>query len=212
MIKINLVSEGKAVRGAGLGAAPAMGGVTEVASGDLNNKILAGLTIVGLLLGGGYWFVKNSALKSIQEVAEQKRAEAAALEKIIQEVEQFKKRKDDLESRIALINDLKRNQKVPVQVMDRISQDLPDLVWLDSLQLQGTSVQLNGRALNPNAVALFVENIKDDALFGEPRVGALKQQTVGGADVYSYDMTFGFRVPKPAEEEAVAEPAAAPAQ
>lgn len=208
MIKINLVSEGKSVRGAG--AAPAMGGVTDVPSGDLNNKLLAGLAIIGLLLAGGYWFVKNNALSSTEEVAVQKRAEAASLEKIIKEVEQFKKRKDDLESRIALINDLKRNQKVPVRIMDRVSQDLPDLVWLDRMQMQGNSIEVSGRALNENAIALFIENLKNDGLFGEP---ILKRIQRTAPNVYTYEMNFTFSVPRPEGEEGEAgEPAAAQAR
>lgn len=210
MIKINLISEGKTARGAG--AAPAMGGVTDTASGGMNNNLLVGLAVLGLLLGGGYWFLKNNALASVEGIAQQKRDEAASLEKIIEEVEQFKKRKEDLESRIALINDLKRNQKVPVRVLDRISQGLPDLVWLDSLQLQGTSIELSGRALNPNAVALFVENIKADSLFNEPILKNVRQQGGRDGDVYSYDMTFTFKLPKPEEEPAAEAPAAAPAQ
>lgn len=207
MIKINLVSEGKTVRGGG--AAPAMGGVTEVPSGNLNNKILALLAIVGLLLAGGYWFIKNSSLSSIEEIAVQKRAEAASLEKIIKEVEQFKKRKDDLESRIVLINDLKSNQKVPVQVMDRVSQDLPDLLWLDRMQMQGRSIQVSGRALNENAIALFIENIKKDGMFGEP---ILKRINRTAPNVYTYEMSFTFSVPKPAGEQGAGEPGAAPAR
>ena len=208
MIKINLVSEGKTVRGAG--AAPAMGGVTEVPSGNLNNKILAGLAILGLLLAGGYWFVRNSALNSTEEVAVQKRAEAASLEKIIKEVEQFKKRKDDLESRIALINDLKRNQKVPVRVMDRVSQDLPDLVWLDRMEMQGGSVSVSGRALNENAIALFIENLKKDGLFSEP---ILKRINRSAPNVYTYEMNFTFSMPRPeGEQEEAGTPAAAPAR
>ncbi len=185
------------------------GGVTDVPSGDLNNKILAILTIVGLLLAGGYWFVKNSALASIEETAVQKRAEAATLEKIIKEVEQFKKRKEDLENRIALINDLKRNQKVPVRVMDRVSQDLPDLVWLDRMQVQGRSIDVSGRALNENAIALFIENLKNDGLFSEP---ILKRINRTAPNVYTYEMSFTFSVPRAAGGSEEGQPAAAPAR
>jgi type IV pilus assembly protein PilN len=205
VIKINLISEGKAARGPG--AAPAAG-VTEVPSGDLNNKLLVGLAIVGLLIAGGYWFIKSNQLSSVEGIAIEKRAEAQALEKIIKEVEQFKQRKEDLESRIALINDLKKNQKVPVLIMDRISQDLPDLVWLDQMDMQGNRVTLAGRALNPNAVALFVENIKNDTLFGEPNLRGL---TRAGPNVYRYDMSFNFVIPEDAEDGQM-EPAAAAAR
>lgn len=207
MIRINLVREGRApVRGAGAGAAVAAagGGGGGVAA---NNLIVLALFVVAVLLAGGYWFVKQNELKAKQEEVEIKRAEAQKLEKIIKEVEEFERRKENLEKRIETINNLKKNQKGPVQVMDRISQDLPDLVWLDSLKLQKNEIQIQGRGLNPNAIAIFIENIKTDPLFDEPEVNELTQNTSSrGTDVYSFNMKFAFKFeePKPAEEGAAA--------
>jgi hypothetical protein len=80
--------------------------------------------------------------------------------------------------------------------MDRISQDLPDLVWLDKMVMSGGQIALTGRGLNPNAIANFVDNIKNDPLFEEPDVSAVNQ--IGGVPpVYGFDMTFHFSyVPK----------------
>ena len=195
MIKINLISEGRGgVRGASgvPGAAPAA-----ESAGSLNNQLLAVLAIVGLPAGGGYWFLKNQKLTGLQAEVEVKRAEAAGLQKIIDEVEQFKARKAQLEQRIEIIGNLKKNQKVPVQIMDRISQDLPDLLWLDKLTLSGNNLSVEGRALNPNAVAIFTDNLKQDPLFDEPNVSQL---TLQGQTVYMFSMTFTF-IPPPVLDE-----------
>jgi len=205
LIKINLISEGRAaVRGA---AAP--GAAAAETSSDLNNQLMIGLMVIGLLAAGGYWFMKKSARDAMFEQVDAKQVEAQSLEKIIQEVEQFKTRKAQLEERIALINDLKKNQKVPVRVMDRISQDLPDLLWLDRMVLAGTQITLEGRALNPNAVAIFTDNLKQDPLFTEPNLSKVELQ---GTNVYTFAMTFSFRevTDQPAPEEgAPADPAVA---
>lgn len=205
MIKINLVREGRApVRGGGAGAAAAAtGGGGGGGAANANNLIVVALLIVGALLAGGYWFIKQNELKAKQAEVEMKRAEAQKLEKIIKEVEEFERRKENLEKRIETINNLKRNQKGPVQIMDRISQDLPDLVWLDRLVLKGKEIVVQGRGLNPNAIAIFIENIKTDPLFEEPQVDELSQNTAArGADVYSFSMKFAFVLeePKPAAE------------
>ncbi|HEX8617896.1 MAG TPA: PilN domain-containing protein, partial [Thermoanaerobaculia bacterium] len=89
------------------------------------------------------------------------------------------------------INQLKQNQKGPVRIMDQISRDLPDLVWLDSLDLTAGRVTLSGRGLNPNAIALFVENVKNDPYFEEPQVGTLTQVSATPL-VYQFDMNFAF--------------------
>lgn len=191
MIKINLVREGRAVRGAG--AAPAAAAVAGVggAGANINNVLILACLAVGILAALAYWFFYNRELKQQQEIAEQRRVEAQKLESIIKEVDDFQKRKDSLQQRIDLINQLKQNQKGPVRIMDQISRDLPDLVWLDSMEINAGRIALNGRGLNPNAIALFIENIKNDPYFEEPNVGALSQISTAPV-VYSFDMNFAF--------------------
>jgi Tfp pilus assembly protein PilN len=193
LIKINLVREGRAVRGAG--AAPVMAPVTPMAGAgatSVNNIIVGVLLVLGVLAALGYWFWFNRELKQRQEVVRQKTEEARKLEAIIKEVEDYQRRKDSLQKRIDLINNLKKNQKGPVRIMDQISRELPDLVWLDRMVINRGRVSINGRGLNPNAIALFIENIKKNPYFEEPAVGAVVQVSSSPL-VYTYDMNFAFR-------------------
>ncbi|PYQ33569.1 MAG: hypothetical protein DMF57_09045 [Acidobacteria bacterium] len=192
MIKINLVREGRAVRGAG--AAPGMVAAAQVAAGgetNLNNLLIIGGLVLGVLIAGGWWLTEKHKLSERQDLVATKQVEAQRLEAIIKEVEEYQRRKDSLQRRIDLINQLKQNQKGPVKIMDRISQDLPDLVWLDKLTMSGGAITINGRGLNPNAIANFVENIKNDPLFEEPDLSSLAQTSVVPL-VYSFDMNFRF--------------------
>ena len=75
--------------------------------------------------------------------------------------------------------------------MDRISQDLPDLVWLDKMTVNGGVVTIDGRGLNPNAIANFVESIKNDPMFEEPDLGNVTQVSAAPL-VYGYTMNFHF--------------------
>jgi len=168
------------------------------APANLNSMLLVVCLIGGAVIGGGYWFWKKSVLSNREEQVAVRRAEAQKLEAIIKEVEDFQRRKESLEKRIQLINDLKKNQKGPVRIMDRISQDLPDLVWLDRMTLTGTNIAVEGRGLNPNAVATFVENIKADPMFDEPEVSQITQErAANNISVYRYSMTFNFTYTPP---------------
>jgi len=190
LIKINLVREGRAVRGAGAPAAAAIPGAAG-GTGNLNNVLAIGLSLLGLLLAGGYYFYYTRQEADAQERLEARKQEAQKLEKVIKDVEDFQQQKDNLQKRIDLINQLKQNQKGPVRIMDQISRDLPDLVWLDHMTISGGSIKLTGRALNPNAISLFVTNIKNDPYFEEPNVGAMTQTSVQPV-VYTFDMDFAF--------------------
>jgi len=158
---------------------------------NLNNILILGLLVLGVLIAGAYWFIYNGRLKNRQEQVASREAEAQKLEAIIAEVEAFQKRKDSLQGRIDLINQLKQNQKGPVRIMDRVSQDLPDLVWLDRMNVEAGRINLTGRGLNPNAIANFVENVKNDPYFEEPELGQVSQVSVT-PPVYGFDMSFGF--------------------
>jgi type IV pilus assembly protein PilN len=168
-----------------------MGGVSAGAPANLNNIIIVGIAAAGILLALGYWFLQKRTLANKKEMVEIRKAEAQKLEAIIAEVEAFQKRKDNLQSRIDLINQLKQNQKGPVRIMDRISQDLPDLVWLDNLSVEGGKITVKGRGLNPNAIANFVENVKNDPYFEEPELQNVTEASITPL-VYSFDMNFGF--------------------
>ena len=190
MIKINLVREGRAVRGTG--APAAVPGVAAAAGpGNLNNILIIGLALVGLVVSLGYWLYAKRNLANTVATMEQRKIEAQKLESAINAVTDFQKKKDSLQKRIDLINQLKQNQKGPVRIMDQVSRDLPDLVWLDDMKIAGGHINLNGRGLNPNAIALFVANVKQDPFFEEPQVGTVTQQSVN-PPVYSFDMDFGF--------------------
>ncbi|HEX7707774.1 MAG TPA: PilN domain-containing protein [Thermoanaerobaculia bacterium] len=207
MIKINLVREGRAVRGAGAPAAAAVS-ASGPSAANLNNIIIVAVLVAGLLAALGYWFWQKRQLGQREEIVAQRTIEAQKLEPIIREVEQYQKQKDSLQQRIDLINALKQNQKGPVRILDQISRDLPDLVWLDTMEIRGGSVTLTGRGLNPNAIALFIENIKNNTYFEEPQVGSVTQ-TSASPVVYTFDMNFAFTyVPK---AETTGTEAAAPA-
>lgn len=209
MIKINLVREGRAVRGAG--AAPAAASVAAAGQGasNVNNILIVAMLVLGALAALGYWFFMKRQLDERKDIVQQRTVEAKKLEAIIKEVEEYQKRKDSLQQRIDLINQLKQNQKGPVRIMDQISRDLPDLVWLDRMEITGGRIVLSGRGLNPNAIALFVENVKNDPYFEEPQLGTMAQVSSAPV-VYSFDMNFGFTyTPKGAEGAAAATDTAA---
>jgi type IV pilus assembly protein PilN len=190
MIKINLLSEGK--RPAAVRKARGVGEVRDLALWML----LLG-ALLGVLAAGGYWWYLNGKLKEKQEEVAQVQKEVDALQAVIKEVEDFKKKKKNLADKIAIINELKSNQRGPVRVMDYISRALPELLWLDRMKMNASSIEIEGRAFNPNAVANFMDNLDKVPEFKEP---VLKDTNAEG-NVYKFAIAFDYSfVPKkPAE-------------
>lgn len=198
MIKINLLSEGK--RPAAVRKARGAGEVRDLALWML----LLG-ALLGVLAAAGYWWYLNGKLKEKQEEVAQAQKEVDALQAVIKEVEDFKTKKKNLADKIAIINDLKSNQRGPVRVMDYISRALPELLWLDRMKMNASSIEIDGRAFNPNAVANFMDNLDKVPEFKEP---VLKDTNAEG-NVYRFSIVFDYSfVPKKPAEAAPGTPGA----
>jgi Tfp pilus assembly protein PilN len=206
MIKINLLSEGKrpaAVRKVKVPAALRLEG-QDVGQWMLALGLLAGVLALAL----SWWIWDKRVETKTQEVAAAQR-EVDALASVIKEVEDYKAKKAELERKIGIINDLKANQRGPVRVMDYISRALPELLWLDRMVMKADTIEIEGRAFNPNAVANFLENLDKVAEFDEPTLKSTEQQTGG---IYKFVVEFHFSFAnkaKPAEGAPGAAPAAA---
>jgi type IV pilus assembly protein PilN len=181
MIKINLLSEGK--RPAAVRKARGAGEARDLALWML----LLG-ALLGILATGGYWWYLNGKLQEKQEEVAQAQKDVDALQAVIKEVEDFKKKKKNLADKIAIINELKSNQRGPVRVMDYISRALPELLWLDRLKMNASSIEIDGRAFNPNAVANFMDNLDKVPEFKEP---VLKDTNAEG-NVYRFSIAFDY--------------------
>lgn len=200
MIRINLISEGRkpvAPRAPKISA-----GAKEPAS-----VALVILAVIGLLVAGTHFFLLGRALSAKEaEVAEAQR-EVDELAPIIKEVEEFKARKAELEHKVQVIEDLKARQRGPVRIMDFVSRALPELLWLDQMEVRESVIRLHGKAFNTNAVANFIENLGHVEMFEEPVLRDTVERWVGDEQVYEFriDVNYTFASPpaQTAADEAV---------
>ena len=184
MIRINLLSEARAV--AARRKAPAI-----PTGAKLNNLLFLGGIALGVIYIAVMGLVLTSKRRHLNQEIGKARLEAERLKSIIEEVKGYEAKKESLEAKIKLINDLKTNQKGPVRLMDEISKALPDLVWLSSLDVSGNQITMRGRTLSPNAVSTYLENLKKSPFFAEPVFRNLQQE---GAQqgLYTWEMSLTF--------------------
>jgi type IV pilus assembly protein PilN len=209
LIRINLLTEAR-------GAAARKKSAFLPSGARLNNLILLGGVVLGILYIGIMALVLTSRSKNLDEEIARAQEEVARLKSIIDEVKGYEDKKASLEAKIQLINNLKTNQKGPVRLMDEISKALPDLVWLSDLTVSGDQISLKGRTLSPNAVATYLENLKKSPFFAEPVFRNLGREQ-GSQGIYGWEMSLTFTNAQalsaggtPASPGAAGEPPAAP--
>jgi type IV pilus assembly protein PilN len=195
MIKINLLVEARAER---VARAP----LISLGAAKLNNYVLLGLIVLALAFVGLRYWRLTSTLASIKAEIATNQREYERLKPIIAEVENFKKKNAELKHKIEVIEQLKQNQYGPVRVMDEVSKALPDLLWLTTMGLTGNTLNLQGQALNENAVANFISNLTASPFFAEPSLKIMSQDERG---VFTFDLSCTFtQTPREAAPAAAA--------
>jgi type IV pilus assembly protein PilN len=191
LIRINLLTEARAAAAKKKGPALPTGA-------KLNNMLLIGGMVLGLIYIGVMALILTNHRRSLDEEIGKAKEEVARLKSIIDEVKGYEDKKRSLEAKISLINNLKTNQKGPVRLMDEVSKALPDLVWLTEMQIEGDQLTLKGKTLSPNAVATYLENLKKSPYFAEPVFKNLGRET-GPQGIYAWEMTVTFTHGRPVE-------------
>lgn len=158
MIRINLLAERRSVKAVSKGFQAGQK-ITVIGS------LLLVLTLVGV--GWRYWAIGQQEAQVAREVAAAQREELRLAE-ILKQVQEFEARKQQLQQRVALIDQLRKGQNAPVHMIDQISRALPDMTWLTSLRQDGYTLTLQGRCLTLTSLSDFVGNLEASRYFARP--------------------------------------------
>ena len=184
MIKINLLAERKAAKAK---APTAM----KFEMGGSQNLLLAGIILIGFLVAFGWSWARMSELSHVQEEKVKAEAELKRLEEVRKKAEAFKTQKELLERKINLITELKKKQAVPVHILDQVSRNLPDFMWLDAMSASANAISITGRASTYNAVSNLYDNLRQSGQFTDVVLG----KTTEIAEGVSFSLTCKYTQP-----------------
>jgi len=202
MIKINLIAE--AQKGKSREKAPRAEGGAASALGQ--NVLMVGVVVLALLVTGWRWYtLAGEHRRLVGEIARAEQ-EKERLQAIIKKGEDYKAKKDLLQRKIALVSQLKRNQSGPVHLLDEVSKQLPDFLWLDNMNEAGWSVQISGKATTYNAVSNFYNNLNGSRYFTNVVLGPITAIPQGVT--FSLNCQFIPQPTAPTAEGAAEAPAA----
>jgi type IV pilus assembly protein PilN len=201
MIRINLIAAAEKGKSREK-AAPRLEG-----SGALGqNVLMIGVVVLAMAVVGWRWTSLATEHRRLAAEIVRAEQEKERLQAIIKKGEEYKAKKDLLQRKIGLVSQLKRNQSGPVHLLDEISKQLPDFLWLDSMNEASWAVTIQGKATTYNAVSNFYNNLTGSRYFANVVMGPITAIPAG----VSFSLTCQF-VPQTAAapEEA---PAAVPAE
>ncbi len=111
-----------------------------------------------------FLYQKNTLSKE-QSLLQAAQIEKKSLQDVEVKLEQLEQQKSLLERKINLINQLKSRQEVAIRIMDELSKNIPDWVWLTETSFKNEMIQIKGRALSNNLIADYIYNLDQSPYF-----------------------------------------------
>ena len=135
------------------------------------HRVTIGCSLILLLTGGfigwRYWTLSTDSTRLDGEIASAQQ-ETARLHTIIQQVQRFEQRRAQLQQRVALIEQLRKDQTGPVHMLDEISRALPPMLWLNEVKQDPKvpdQVTIDGRSTTLTGLSDFVANLEASGYF-----------------------------------------------
>ena len=195
MIKINLLAEKKQAR------SKTASGAKPEAAGVGRNLVLVGVLILGAAVVGIWWWMLASQIAEWQQKHESADRELVRLESIRKKGEEYRTQKELLARKIELITELKKKQEVPVHILDQVSKNLPDFLWLESMSASANQISISGRATTYNAVSNFYSNLTQSGYFKDVSLGRTFEVPEGVSFSLSCEYAQPGQVPAQAQPQ-----------
>ncbi len=181
MIKINLLPTKK----------KASKKITELQQQLILGALILGLLGFGMVTYGSTLKVKRNNLAKTKALAEARIREQDNMLKEVKSVEDERKKVND---KIAIIEQLKKNQTRLVHLLDELSKLLPPGVNFASLGEDNKGmITIDGMAFTNNDIVRFVDNLKASPYFSDVFLMESVESTQDGYEVYRYKLQMIFK-------------------
>jgi type IV pilus assembly protein PilN len=157
-------------------------------------------------VGWWYWSLTQTAAQVETDITTAQQ-ELARLQSVLVEVKQFETIRTQLQQRVALVEQLRAGQTVPVQLLDHISRSVPELLWLTDMEQKGTALTIQGRANVLPATADFVTNLRASTLLKDIELKT-EVETLQPAQGQAAIELYKFTVTAELDKTAAAKPGA----
>ena len=103
-------------------------------------------------------------------------ADLKKYEKDNNEIAEIKKKLNNLQKKMAVMDTLEANRFAPIRLMDTMTQAVvPKRMWFTSLQSKGDNVNISGVAMDNTTVADFMVRLENSGLFNEVDLKTLRR-------------------------------------
>jgi len=161
--------------------------------------IMVAALLFVLAVAGVTYYVTLGKISTTKQEIERSEAELANLKKKVGEIDKLKKLQADVQKKLDILNQLRKEKTGPTNRLARMSDIVPDRLWLTKYQENGLRVAVSGLAYNEELIAEFMRKIESSQEFGNVDLQVSEQQEISGVKLKKFDLSFEIKVNTPEE-------------
>jgi type IV pilus assembly protein PilN len=160
-----------------------------------NRVFIWSLIAAGLILvvGFGLFAYRTYEIRILKgDIAEQ-RAELAKYEGQAALVRDLMAKRQAIQQRIDVIENLDRDRFLRVYVLDELARSVPQYVWLESADEKTGTITVKGDAFSNLAISRFMTDLSSKAHVDSVFLKVIKKDEIQGQPVLSFEL--GYKIP-----------------
>ena len=127
--------------------------------------------------------------------------EIGVLEERIDEIKLLQQKRNELLSRMKVIQELQGNRPIIVRVFDEMARRLAPRVFFTGIQMNSATLAISGIAESNNRISNQLRNFSESEWFDRPNVTAINADQKFGPQASQFALTVVQTTPKKEEEE-----------
>ena len=159
--------------------------------------LMAGFSAIAaaVIIFMGWTFI-NGQVDGQTERNERLNAAIATLDKEIGDIKDLKDQIGTMLERKQVVENLQTNRSQAVVVLDELSRQLPEGMYLKSIKQQGNVISIEGIADTNARIATLVRNFSESTWLESPNLVEIKAIVVNTLKQNAFTMTVNLKVPK----------------
>lgn len=117
-------------------------------------------------------------------------SEISMLDKKISEIRSLDKRKENLQQRMRLIEELQSSRNLGTQIMDEVAKIVPGGVYLTKLERKGSQIHVLGRSESNNRLSTMLRQVQSSYLLENPSMQGIVAGDQSSRLLSDFNMEF----------------------
>ena len=140
---------------------------------------IAALTLLFTVAVMGLFFYRIQAqYNKTDSTLQRTNKQIKQLEPIIKKIDQYKKQKEEISKKIAVIIDLDRYRLAPVIILSDLNRLRPEKLWFTNLKESSQRLTINGVAVDNETIVSFLNNLKQSPPLKNADLTLLRSQKI----------------------------------